>query len=99
MAARGGSTADSAATINYSVQQTDGAYIYDVSCGVDSTKVKVALDGNRLTFALPKKKQDSSSLGDIRQLKLPRAALLEWGQIKVEPRKGSGGIMITVPKQ
>ena len=99
---RGGSTAESAATIGYTVSQTAEEYVYTIIAGVDNKKVKVALVNDRLTFRMPAIKRQPgeppSDLGDVRQLKLGKAALLDFSKMKVA-MEGKGGLTITVPKK
>lgn len=99
------STAESAATVDYIVQNTPDAYVYDIACWMDATKVKVSLRDGRLFFVFPTPRrgwEDTKAAGPAggqpRQLKLPRGALLDESKLKIEAKRGSGGLKVTVLK-
>ena len=60
---------------------------------MDSTKVRVSLQNDRLCFDTKQKKGDP-----LKQLKLGKKAVLDFSQFSIKATKGSGGLEVTVPK-
>jgi len=93
---RGGSMAESAATIDYNLTRLPDKYVYDVWCKTDASEVEFGLEDDRFLFRMPQSVlANDRCLGEIRQLKLPKTAANQLELMKVERNKG--GFKITVP--
>jgi len=88
------SLADSAATINYSVQQTDTEYIFNPVCYFKLDKVEVKSEGGKLYVIPNKRKNKDNELAKSGYIVLPKKA----DPTATPTFTTSQGLCITVPK-